>query len=79
MTHTDKIIEALLVLCPPPVGDQQPPHNFVIRANNEVMELLKDSDNPFAGYLISCMCETKEEAEAAYNDWLSRKLKSSIS
>lgn len=70
----DKTIEALMVLLPPPLGGNDPEHRFKIRVDQETLEKLADSDSPFAGYLLSCMCDTKEQAEHIYNLWLDKKL-----
>lgn len=75
--NIDKTIEALMVLLPPPLGDKELPHLFKIRTDQETMDKLTESESPFAGYLLSCMCDTEEEAEQIYNKWLDKKLKAS--
>lgn len=69
----NKTIEALMVLIPPPI-DGESNHGFSIRADEKTLRELSESDNPFAGYLLSCMCDTKEQAEAVYNDWVDKKI-----
>lgn len=75
--NIDKTIEALMVLLPPPLGEKELPHRFKIRTDQETMDKLTESESPFAGYLLSCMCDKKEEAEQIYNKWLDKKLKAS--
>jgi hypothetical protein len=43
------------------------------RATPEAIELLKGSDSPFAGYVISCLVEN-DEASLHYDDWVKRTI-----
>lgn len=47
---------------------------ITIRATPEAIEALKQSDSPFAGFVISSMVETEDESKAHYEDWVSKSL-----
>lgn len=69
----DRLIEAIMVLFPSPVDGERIDYGFALKAVPDTVEALKQSDSPFAGYVISGVCPP-EESEVHYEDWATRSL-----
>ncbi len=54
-------------------------YGITIRATPEAIEALKQSDSPFAGFVISSMVESETESRAHYDDWCQRSLARTLS
>ena len=68
-----------MTLLPYDLGDDMvTDYGITIRATPETIEALKQSDSPFAGYVISCMVEDPDESKAHYDDWVNRSLEKTI-
>lgn len=82
-TKAEQMIEGALRLLPiyiPRDDDsiEETSYGITIRASLEAIEALKQSDNPFAGFVISCMVENEMEAKAHYDDWANRSVARSM-
>ena len=69
----DRLVRALMT-----VLDADLNIGITARATPEAIELLMQSDSPFAGYVISCLIEDDREAQAHYDDWMRRTLERRI-
>lgn len=77
-TKAEQMVEASLRLLPVyGLHDddiEETTYGITMRATPEAIEALKQSDNPFAGFVISSMVETEEESRSHYDDWCQRSL-----
>lgn len=64
-TEQDRIVMALMTVLGPD-SDME----ITARASQETIDYLKTSNNPFAGYVISCLVEDDDESKAHYDEWV---------
>lgn len=63
----DRHVKALMTLLDPEHGLK----GLSIAATPAVVEALKASDSPFAGYVISCIVPP-DQSKAEYDDWVKK-------
>lgn len=77
-TRAERIVSAAMTMLPSDLGDGKIDYGITIRATPETIEALKQSDSPFAGYVISCMTEDPIEGKAHFDDWMNRSIEATM-
>lgn len=78
-TRAERLVSAAMALLPYDCGDDMNiDYGITIRASAETVEALKQSDSPFAGYVISSIIDDPTEAGTQYDDWVSRTVRRSL-
>lgn len=72
--RAEKMVKALMAILPFDDGETVFDYGFTITAKPETIELLKQSDSTFAGYVISAI-SPPEDSKKHYDDWVLRTLK----
>lgn len=78
-TRAERIVRAAMAILPYDLGnDLREDSGITLRAEPDTVEALKQSDSPFAGYVISCLISDPAEAKAQYDDWANRSVQQSM-
>lgn len=67
-----------MTMLPNDLGMGRIDYGITIRATPEAIEALKQSDSPFAGYVISCMVDDPDEGKAHFDDWMNRSIEATM-